>query len=96
MFNKLKEGKAPSRRDVEAFSDFGIDLHAQTLGLVHDPVALERAFGGNGEDQFSHNETGRIPADARKVSEISSPTRLSSVALQLHAWVDYYLALTKV
>lgn len=49
MFNKLKEGKAPSRRDVEAFSEFGIDLHPQTLEFVHDSTALERAFGGNGE-----------------------------------------------
>lgn len=48
MFNKLQAGKAPSRLDIEAFSDFGIEMHPETLELVHDSKALERAFGGNG------------------------------------------------
>jgi hypothetical protein len=45
----LNKGHAPEREDIVSWADAGVDLHPDTVELVHDSQALERAFGGNGK-----------------------------------------------
>jgi hypothetical protein len=44
----LNKGNAPEREDITAWEKTGVQLHPQTIDLIHDSAALERAFGGNG------------------------------------------------
>lgn len=45
----LNKGNAPEREDIVAWEQVGVEIHPETVDLVHDSAALERAFGGNGE-----------------------------------------------
>jgi hypothetical protein len=44
----LNKGTAPEREDITAWEKTGVALHPETIDLVHDSLALERSFGGNG------------------------------------------------
>lgn len=55
MFNQwkgLNKGNAPEREDIVSWADVGVELHPDTVELVHDSQALERAFGGNGQSPY--------------------------------------------
>lgn len=57
----LNKGNAPEREDIVPWDQVGVDLHPETIDLVHDSAALERAFGGNGTlDRPEHRYWGSV------------------------------------